>query len=723
MKKRVLSLGLMAIGMIVASLFTAAPAMAACSQAFPAATGYPNKQYTQYCDGATQAEGQEMATAVHNAPGAALNELRRANNFNDINGKPSTVGQPVNGVFFYIFGTEQQYHDWATANGMPYVQPGLKDFGITVLDANKVPIYAAIIKQNREGRFLPGINGAPGANGVTYGTGQQVGRALDYLAGYVKDGGIVPPVNFRLSDTGATDTWKQLFERELDKDYIALDAMTPCRTTPGGTPGLFTGFADSTYPTLTYICNGPTGDGVGLTATYNALPTNHERLNHAWPNIYPLPVAPFGSAPIDTFAGLFAEVYSAKGGINGNDNLTTGRTADRYLNVGFACTAWFASYVGNHGYLPIGTVPGDLMPANCVDPKPFMDSKCKKMWSSNDVNRGHFPDGNVFSCAVTGVNEDPDARTTDPIATTILGGLESLGRNNQPVSYTPIKAEFTRRWANVYSMQAPSIYSTDFNQAKQGSVGFTTEVAGSYPSTQLWFVILFRDQLPVGNKALYAATHELGHVFDDSRLQTAQGAQPSSLPTFDTAMQNDWLKLDYTDAAGTIKRNPCGSVALDGYKGPLVGVLDPSTMAQFCTGNVIELKWRSPVIKKTSEILRDPTVYGFDAAKPKTEFNPPNFQFVGAPIGFNPAYTPLAGWREWHAEAFAIRSQSDVASSPTIAIWSQIVANDPTKYFACTVGGWVQTEYLTGARVTPGAEPCQAALPGGWQHIPVNGQH
>ncbi len=83
-------------------------------------------------------------------------------------------------------------------------------------------------------------------------------------------------------------------------------------------------------------------------------------------------------------------------------------------------------------------------------------------------------------------------------------------------------------------------------------VGQLDVFAGTYPNPTAqaaWYTILFRSVnngqfFPTSGELIYTSTHELGHVFDGTH-----SPQPSSTVTYDTAVQNDWLKLDWVNFA------------------------------------------------------------------------------------------------------------------------------------------------------------------------------
>ncbi len=685
-KRALFALSAMLIGI---GCFTAFPQQAhatvvVCTNTDPASTQYPYGEWSKRCGAnLTVNDGQAMSSLINGMAG--LTELRRANNGN----LPDAQSRPRNGVRYFLFEKPQDYIDSASSLGLVVQPVGMYDFGVTYFDNNKIPVYSAVFKTNFANRTFPGA--------IRNGTATQAARALDYLQGYIKNGGIQPTVNFRMSDTGAG--FRSMFEQNLEVDFAAINNLLPCKNPTTSAFGLFSNYSDKDG---VFICNGINGNGTALIPMYSALSSNRARLNKAWPHIYPLAPSGVGTAPLDYYAGFYAELYAAKVvSPVGVDTVTTGQTQDAYFNKGFACSIWFAKTIPAQGKLLNTNIP-----AQCVEPTSLMITKCQKLFAATG---GQFPNGNVFNCTVNSA----------AVVQQVQQKLNGLGRNAAAAQeVTNIKSEFSRRRANIFIFDLVSDYQSAFNAAGEFvPAGVISTIASTYPnptSLGIWNTIMFRTQNDFAFSSAelaYTATHELGHVFDDTRSPQASSTTPTP---YDRAVQNDWLKLDYVNFAQGVagQRKPCGTFALDQYVGPLTDVNDPTTITvaqpdgvPFCNGNVIRAPYTSTM--KTSEILR--SVYAQAADAPRRQ--------LAGHIGPNSpnGYNTLLGWRELHSEAFAVRAQSDVATVPPAINMPQIVANG---YFSCIAGpvvngfqSWARTEYITAG--VPSAPPCQTALPGG----------
>lgn len=370
------------------------------------------------------------------------------------------------------------------------------------------------------------------------------------------------------------------------------------------------------------------------------------------------------------------------------DTTTVGQTQDAYFNKGFECTIWFAKNMPNKGFLDNNT-----MPAGCVDPTSIMTTKCRKLFTGTN---GQFPNGNIFNCT----------NPSTVIASQVQQKLEGLGRLGTPnKDVTNIKSEFSRIRNQVFVFTDLAAYQAAFLAAAEPvATNFENAEAGTYPNF-IWYTIMFGSLTGTSGESTYTATHELAHALD------FEPAQQSALADYNRAMQHDWQNLDYVSFPST-PRNPCGSVTLDGYKGPLVGVIDPNTTLTFCNGNALRPSASWPSNAKASQVLLHSTTFG-KAYLPLTYQKATTTQF-GQHVPTIP--NKQAGWREWHSEAFAIAAQSDVTSSPKAlkAVYSQMAANG---YLTCTAvpSGWANLEYTTGAPAIPPAS-CTAAMPG-WTDI------
>ena len=705
LRRTFLALGAMILGI---GLFGAIPqqaqaAVVTCTATDPTQSQYPYGQWSKRC-GSTAvisvAEGQQMSTLVNTLPGQVFDEHKRANNGN----LPDASARPLNGTRFFLFANPQDYIDSAASLGLTLVPftPALDDddyaFSVVQFDANKVPVYVAVFKTNKVGRTF--------TNAIRNGTATGAARGADYLQGFIKNGGIQPPVNYRLSDTGAG--FRAMFEKMLDRDYVAINALTACKNPTTMALGLFSGYSDKGG---VYICNGTQGNGTALSATYTGL-NNRAVLNKAWKHIYPaLPAGGPGTAAANYYAGFYAEIYAARAVNGAADNTGAGQTQDTYFsgNVNFACSRWFVQNIPNQGFLDNTALPAACSAAPSVDPTLLMTTKCRKLFAATG---GQFPNGNVFNCTIGFTAH----------AQQVQQKLNGLGRLSAPaLEVTNIKSEFSRKRSNIFVFDAVTDYQNAFNAAGEFvPLGAPATVASTYPNQTaqgIWYTIIFRNQYvftPSSAELAYTATHEIGHVFDDTHVP-----QPSSTtPTpYDRAVQNDWLKLDWVNFGLGTKRNPCGTFALDGYAGPLLNVNDPTTIAAnppdglpFCNGNVVRPAYAG---LKTSQILQQVYPDAGDAVRKQAAGH------IGpvAPNGYN----TVAGWRELHSEAFAVRSQSDVTTVPPAIDTPQIVANG---YFTCVAGpvvggfqSWANTEYTTANVPAAGTEPCQTALPVGW--VPI----
>jgi hypothetical protein len=425
-------------------------------------------------------------------------------------------------------------------------------------------------------------------------------------------------------------------------------------------------------------------------------------LNKAWPAIY---TTVNGAAINLNYQGLFQQELAWL--MNGND-LATPRSMSAYVSdpngsqVGttavhsFQCTEYQLREIGLIGYLPPKVDAN--RPTAC--PVPSTETVCKKRFNQS----GYFPDGNVFDCT-------PPAT----IGTSVLSNLSKLGGSSLNTS---IKQRFNSPiLSTVYLFDSQVNYETAFRNAGQAYAELTGLSGGTYPYGPRWYsIILAGSYAPKANPQMYnsaqvtfGAVHELGHALDDTFA-----TQSSSLSAFDLAMQHDWLTLNYTSWTSSttfVKRDPCA--LFNGVKGPLTNIVDPGTGVQFCNGNTLEAKWNfgqaGSAYQVISDILLDPTVEGIKGH---------GFIYQNLPllIGGNPGYNSLAGWREWHSDAFAIVSIPDTGATQKVNVAQTLVSNG---FFQCTAGpsasnSWLFTEYNTAAQ--PGSPTCQTPLVG-WTPI------
>ncbi len=209
----------------------------------------------------------------------------------------------------------------------------------------------------------------------------------------------------------------------------------------------------------------------------------------------------------------------------------------------------------------------------------------------------------------------------------------------------------------------------------------------------------------------YVIGHELGHTLDFNLTQPGGSTkQPSASTQFDLAMQNDILKLDWSDFATRTLRNPCAA------GGPLVNLIDPTTNNSFCTGTVVESKWQSGTTIVYVHTILQQTATTISPSKPISTTREISYQNSTGAIGNTPGQSQLAGWKEWFAQSFAIQVSKGLPPNQLTSnrpILDAVVANG---WFACTggyngTGSWLSQLYASGALTTT---PCQTALPTGY---------
>lgn len=678
-KRAFLALSAMLLGVGFLGAFPQQAQAAIVCTNISAGTLYPDAAWTQKCvngaatvPNATQAN--QMNAAASNSHGVATSELRRAANRNFTN---------LNGVRYYLFATQADYQAWTVQTGETYVAPAATDFGVTYFNTRNVPVYIAIFTQNQATPVE--------TTNIARATGTQMGKALNYLVGHVKNGGIVPPVLFRVSDTiapGTPEPWQNIFRQNLDKDWLAINVKAPCKV--GSTFGLFSKYADNRLPVTssTYICNDdPTtpsvfGDGIGLSPAYATIPgcpgatCNQAILNKAWPDLYP---------SIHTmFAQEIAFAWI------GDDNATVGRTRDKYFISNFACSQWFAFFTANWGRLPTG-VSTDQMPPGCV--VPTMTTVCFKIFlGSGGGVGGHFPSGNMFNCSGS------------VVASQVTTKFNDLGANGAVPSYTKIKDLLDETVVDYYFFDNSTAHASAFADAQIPTGVLGSSIVGfTYPvgpvGQRIWYENFDAGFITSSALNAYIAAHETGHVVD-----LAIG-QPSQSAAFDIAMQNDWKNLNWITHASQ-KRYACSTVA--GQPGALVNIFD-ATNQPFCNGTVLNGHWNTDYpnfdsVSSTallSQILQQNDGYIFH----KTSTTP---------LGSLPGVTAAQGWIEFYAQAMAVRSRVDLASSSDRRYLDDLVTKG---FFACTAGpnGWVQKNYTD-----PKAAVSLASLPAGCNAAPIS---
>jgi hypothetical protein len=562
MRKALTMLGAFA-AFALGSLLLATPASATIDcfkiNTNPTQTAWPKGDWGMKCVNSatptfpTQTNGDNMLNAI---PGVGQDELRRAPNRNfESTTTPFRGG--LNGVRYYLFHTAADYDTWAASNG-GVVTHTAKDFGVTKIDARGIPVYSAIWEENGQGE----------ATNIKRAVGTQMGVSLNYLWGYIKNGGIVPSVRFRFSDTIASpaNAWQNIFKQNLDRDW-ALFTGAPCKV--GSSFGLFSKYADNRLPvsSSTYICTddaGTTGfgDGTALSPTYANLPAcvgvppsgsaacNKAIVIQAWPELY------------GDIHALFAQEYAFMN--VANDQATSGRTRDVYLNGRFTCSKMMLRMAGQ-GKLPTA---GDLTTAEstaaCI--VPAMTTKCLKLFSGGHT--GQFPDGNIFNCTGTQAN-------TVPLHT--QQALDQLGGTG----YSNAKDKLDRERADVYSFLNIQAYKDAFAPtgeaytatATDNDCGLTAPIGAS--NVRIWRSII--NQACAGansdGKHKYTTVHELGHVIDITK------GQPSGTAAFDLAFQADLFVLNYDGYPNY--REACGAAP---NPGPLNGLKDRNGK-YYCSGS------------------------------------------------------------------------------------------------------------------------------------------
>jgi hypothetical protein len=594
---------------------------------------------------------------------------------------------------FYLFNTPANYQTYAAAHGLTYVAPGAKDFGVTFTDANNVPVYSAIFEKNSAGTVI----GA--STNVVVAVAYEKGKSVDYLDGYITQGGVIQPPNVTVSNFA-------LFTANLANDFTELNKATNNPCFANGSGGLFTARLDSTGA---QICStdpgGNPGQGAALTAPYLNL-NNQNVLKKAWPQYYTTGTAAGNHA---FYAEEFTSFFNA--------GLPVG--ANFPFQFHFACTKYVTTYIGSKGYLP-PTVDANR-PVGCTAPTVAQVTYCSKVFQGTPTGApANFPAtigfGRVLDCVTPGA-----AHQLGGTFDTFASRLTKLGAAGTVAPTEPLQASLISANAYVYLFANNAAYQTAFIPvAGATNVGnYASAIAGTYKYDNIWYTILLTVNFQNASGMAFTAAHELGHTFDDSRpAANPASAQPSSTAQYALAMQHDWLDLDYasypTPALPTAPftlRLPC--VAAGPYIGPLVGVIDPSTITPqnpngslFCNNGLLVNPGKYGA-DRVSAIIRDPSVFGGNANYP------PLYQAAGG-AG---TYAALAGWREWHSEALAIRATADVQGIPYWPLFSQVVGNG---YFACTAGSantsWAYREYTTGNAVTSGY-PCQTALPAGYVQV------
>lgn len=665
MKRQTIFGALAALALAIVPFIAAQPAEAAvvtCTQV-SSFSGYPTGQFTKFCTGTTIADGGSMRDAVP----FGQKELYRG------------------AVTYYFFLNPTDYNDSAVSLGLgtaEIVSPG--DYGVTHFDSAHRPVYTAIFKNNSSAVANPNIKAS---------TGVEVGKAMDYLLGYVMNGGAVLPDNVRMSSSSIA---RKLYQQQVETDYTAFNLLARCIN--GAT---FAGQKDSAGA---YICDGPFGNLANLAPAYAALPEcaspatacNRAVLKKAYPKAF------------STYDGLFAEQISTNYVVQ--DNL-----AGRYAG-GFKCSNAIQKVAFERGIIMSGT----SIPTGCQTPT--IGTICLKLWNGS----GNFPDGNVLQCNGTVINWAPD----------IFNNLIKLGKNGV-AGTPPIDTVLNVDKAYVYAFLNQASYDTLFvTQAGfTNSIDISTVNAGTYPVSpsasvpKIWYSILNGSSTEMGmdsGKGSYVAAHELGHTID---MNTAQ---PSASTNYKNAVQQDWKELDYvswTSSSVNTFRNPCGILNQGGqtYTGPLTGVIDTSNgNALYCdaaghVNSIYNFRGVGSPYQHVSDILRRRNISGF-VITPEMSYDTGQKIFSST----TPSTIAQPGWRERFAGALAVQTFKEGGFTTIRPEMDGVVQNG---YFGCIAGtgqpsnkiagltlkkGYAQYVYLGQAPAYPAG--CTAAI-GGWTDI------
>ncbi len=192
-----------------------------------------------------------------------------------------------------------------------------------------------------------------------------------------------------------------------------------------------------------------------------------------------------------------------------------------------------------------------------------------------------------------------------------------------------------------------------------GSQGHTTAI-GAHIYSMIFETTFNLDSN--SHKETEASLHEAAHALDEI-FRIATGTYESTQSTYIHALENDMLLLDYSSVgateAGSTYRDPCS-----GLGAPLVGVVDNSTHAQFCTSGVLNDPSGQYAGNTISKILSIANGYPFSSTREvyaqAFAFDTYAYQNVGTPgdllqqsfdglmaerIGY-PYLTCLYGWAD-----------------------------------------------------------------------------
>jgi hypothetical protein len=352
---------LSAVMMIMAAIALPSMAQAAVSCANVQTGGFPGGNYTQYCTGTTQSQGEQMFAPVNSTLGQQTVTTLRGNSYSFASWLTNEHVLSTNyteGVF-YLFNTQADFLAWAPSHlgtyGVPYPAAlandvdGFTQYPTAGTNANKGPgLYTVIFAT---------ISGKPNLV-ISTTTAHEIGHYMDWLFAHT---------------AGSTDLVSNSadWQAELTKDWAVLNTagVTPCATASGS--GVFSYKADDTNigGASYYICNGFQGAGMALNPKYAG--SNETIIQAAWPYFYKKGSEAGNMA--QPWKELFAEEYGGAATLDGQaDFANDPSTADWYLGYGgvipqsgFACTRAFTNYLVQQNAIPKAANPPGNWPAGC----------------------------------------------------------------------------------------------------------------------------------------------------------------------------------------------------------------------------------------------------------------------------------------------------------------------------------------------------------------------
>lgn len=516
---------------------SAVPIPTNCAQVAPGATtSWPGYIYSLNCAATTgqpATDAQAMEQAAGQNPGAANNNLA-SSAFQRTD--PNVANYFARGLYLFLYETPSAY---TTALGSDAATVPAGAWGVTKLDpTNKIPMHIAIFRTNSAGVANPSIQNS---------TAYQIATAFDSLLGYVRNGGFVTLPYPILSDSVS-------YTDQYNYDWQQINAITPqC-----GPNGLFTGRTDPSKTTTTYICNGTNGQGSGLNTGYSG--NNQTILAQILPTIF------------KNAQTLWSAEYA-------NIHYPTAPYY-YYLGKGFACTAKFQNIVTNYGRQPVATD----YPSGC--PTTFIvHTNCIRIFSALPGRiEGQFGYGNVFDCGPgTGGTIGTGQGSNVATALSKLGQIQVTSDVTTAIQKTLITGYgFVHLYTDADAYHAAVQQAAVFDDTALGNDTGTTT-----PYKKVLYANVMHSTLDsAGNPVIYNtaqtienADHETGHLADFALNQRS-----SRLTIFGTTLAyNDIAKLDYllplgnTEAAST-PRLPCSTTQDPTVQGPLVGVIDQTTI-------------------------------------------------------------------------------------------------------------------------------------------------